>query len=255
MVEKIGTTLAPLQHQSAPLRNKIISALRGAIEAGILKPGVRLIERDLCEQLNVSRTSLREALRELQAQGILTHIDNRGLAVATLSREDAENVYRLRAVVEALIVQQFIERADEAELKRLDADGLALKKAYQSGSVERILASKHAFYDRICSGAQNALAFDIINGLVLRTSSLRTPSLARKERQQQSVREIDAILEAIHARNIPAAKRAAMAHVENSAKSALGQAQDLPEKTAARATAQTLVAPTRARKKAAAARA
>jgi DNA-binding GntR family transcriptional regulator len=228
MAEKISAALAPLQHQSAPLRNKIIAALRGAIEAGVLRPGVRLIERDLCEQLNVSRTSLREALRELQAQGILTHVDNRGLAVAMLTREDAENAYRLRAVVEALIVQQFIERADEEELARLEADGLVLKRAYQSGSVERILASKHAFYDRICSGAQNALAFDIINGLVLRTSSLRTPSLARKERQQQSVKEIDAILEAIRARNVAAAKRAAIAHVESAAVAALGEATGLP---------------------------
>lgn len=235
MVEKIGASLAPLEHQSAPLRNKIIAALRSAIETGLLQPGARLIERDLCEQLNVSRTSLREALRELQAQGVLSHIDNRGLAVVALTREDAENAYRLRAVVEALIVEQFIERADDTELDRLEADGLVLKKAYLSGSVERILAAKRAFYDRICSGAQNALAFDIISRLVLRTSSLRSRSLARKERQQQSVKEIDAILDAIRARHVSAAKKAATAHVENAALSALGAAElDRPAEAAPR---------------------
>ena len=102
MTEKITGRLAPLQQQSAPLRNKIILALRSAIETGLLQPGARLVERDLCEQLNVSRTSLREALRELQAEGVLTHTDNRGLAVVVLSRDDAMNAYRLRAVVEAL---------------------------------------------------------------------------------------------------------------------------------------------------------
>jgi DNA-binding GntR family transcriptional regulator len=213
------------------LRNKIITALRSAIETGLLQPGARLIERDLCEQLNVSRTSLREALRELQADGILSHTETRGLAVSVLPLEEAENAYRIRAVLEALIVEQFIERADEAERTRLAADGQLLKKAYQSGSVDRILASKRAFYDRICSGAQNSLAFDILTRIVLRTSTLRSRSLARKERQQQSIKEIDAILDAIHARDIPAAKRAATTHVESAAKSAL-MASDAPEEAA-----------------------
>src|ERR1700761_9602055 len=118
-----GGRLAPLQHQAAPLRNKIISALRRAIETGVLQPGARLVERDLCEQLNVSRTSLREALRELQADGVLAHTDSRGLEVSTLSTEEAENAYRIRAVLEALIVEQFIERADDAERARLEIDG------------------------------------------------------------------------------------------------------------------------------------
>ena len=229
MTGKITGRLAPLQQQSAPLRNKIILALRSAIETGILQPGARLVERDLCEQLNVSRTSLREALRELQAEGVLTHTDNRGLAVVVLSRDDAMNAYRLRAVVEALIVEQFIERASDAERDALVSEGIALKKAYLSGSLERILAGKRAFYDRICSGAQNNLAFDVINRLVLRTSSLRSRSLARKERQQQSVKEIDAILEAIRARDVAAAKAAATLHVESAAASALGTAETIDD--------------------------
>src|SRR6201996_9101319 len=81
-----GGRLAPLQHQAAPLRNKIISALRRAIETGVLQPGARLVERDLCEQLNVSRTSLREALGELQAEGILTYSPTRRLSVSVISR-------------------------------------------------------------------------------------------------------------------------------------------------------------------------
>jgi DNA-binding GntR family transcriptional regulator len=222
MTARIIGKLAPLHQQPAPLRNKIITALRSAIETGVLQPGARLVERDLCEQLAVSRTSLREALRELQAVGVLTHTENRGLAVVAPTAEDAENAYRLRAVVEALAVEQFIERADDAERDQLAADGSALKKAYLSGSVERILGCKRQFYDCICAGAKNDLALDIINRLVLRTSSLRSRSLARKERQQQSVKEIDAILNAIRGKNVVAAKTAATTHVENAARSALG---------------------------------
>ena len=215
------TGLVPLRQESAPLRNQIIATLRSAIETGALQPGARLIERDLCEQLNVSRTSLREALRELQALGVLSSTENRGLVVGTVTPEEASNVYSIRAVLEALVVGQFVDLADDEDLDQIALLGGALKKAYASGSVERILKAKRAFYDCICSGAQNALAFDIINRLTLRTSSLRSRSLARKERQQQSIKEIDAILAAVAARNIEAAKIAAAAHVENAAQSAL----------------------------------
>lgn len=92
----IGARLAPLQQQSAPLRNKIIAALRSAIETGLLVPGQRLIEKCLCQQLSVSRTSL----RELQAEGILEYNSSRGLSVSAISIEDAKNIYRLRSALD-----------------------------------------------------------------------------------------------------------------------------------------------------------
>jgi len=214
--------LAPLRQQSAPLRNRIIAALRSAIETGLLAPGTRLVEKDLCEQLDVSRTSLREALRELQADGNLEYTSNRSLTVSVISREDAENVYRIRSVLEALVVEQFIEKAGDADLRLLARDSDALKSAYRSGVLERMMVAKRAFYDRICSGAENGIAFDIINRLVLRTSSLRSRSLVRKERQQESIKEIDALVRAIQKRDVAAARQAAIDHVRHAARSALG---------------------------------
>ncbi len=215
--------LSPVRHQSAPLRSKIIAALRSAIETGVLAPGTRLIEKDLCDQLNVSRTSLREALRELQAEGIFEPDSARGLTIGTISREDAENAYRIRSVLEALVVEQFIENADDAQRHELMREADALKLAYQSGVLEKIIESKRAFYDRICSGASNTIAFDIINRLVLRTSSLRRRSLLRKERQVQSIKEIDKLVKAIARRDAETAREAAIDHVKNSARSALGE--------------------------------
>jgi DNA-binding GntR family transcriptional regulator len=213
--------LAPLQQPSPSLRSKIIHSLRRAIETGVLEPGARLVERDLCEQLQVSRTSLREALGELQAEGILTYSPNRRLSVSIISRPDAENAYRIRAALEALVVEQFIEKASDAELAMLIQESKLLNKTYRSGDVEQMLVAKRAFYDRICSGAQNSLAFDIISRLILRTSGLRRRSLMRKERQQQSIKEIDVLIEAIRRRDKRSASEAAMQNVANSARSAL----------------------------------
>jgi DNA-binding GntR family transcriptional regulator len=213
--------LSPVQHQAAPLRNKIIAALRSAIETGILAPGTRLIEKDLCDQLNVSRTSLREALRELQAEGIFEPMSARGLTISTISREDAENAYRIRSALEALVVEQFIEKAGDDAVRDLVRCGETLKQAYRSGVLQTIIEGKRAFYDRICTGADNAIAFDILNRLVLRTSSLRRHSMSRKERQMQSIKEIDRLIKEIQSRDIAAARQAALDHVRNSARSAL----------------------------------
>jgi DNA-binding GntR family transcriptional regulator len=213
--------LASLQQPSTSLRSRIIQSLRRAIETGVLEPGARLVERDLCEQLQVSRTSLREALGELQAEGILTYSPTRRLSVSVISRTDAENAYRIRAVMEALVVEQFVERARDTELEALVEESRRLKSAYRSGDVERMLIEKRAFYDRICSGARNPMAFDIINRLILRTSALRRRSLMRKQRQQQSIKEIDVLIEAIRKGDVEAAREAAMQNVAHSASSAL----------------------------------
>ena len=221
-----GAGLKPLKPQAAPLRNQIIASLRRAIELGHLIPGTRLIEKDLCAQLGVSRTSLREALRELQAQGIVEHRGARGLAVGAISHEDAENVYRIRAALEALIVEQFIEKASADEIGSLVRESQALKEAYRLGELEGIVVAKRRFYDRICSGARNPIAFDLLDHLVLRTSSLRSRSLTRKERQRQSIQEIDALVGAIERRDVKAAQRIAAEHVMHSAQSAfLGDAR------------------------------
>ena len=214
--------LTPLRQETAPLRNQIIASLRKAVELGVLAPGTRLVEKDLCEQLGVSRTSLREALRELQAEGILEYTSTRGLAVSAVTRGDAENIYRIRAVLEALVVEQFIEKAGKEQVQALVRDAEALKDAYRSGELERMLVGKRTFYDRICSGAENPTAFGIIQRLILRTSSLRARSLMRKQRQQESIKEIDALVRAIQKRDVAAARRIAADHVNHAARSALG---------------------------------
>lgn len=211
----------PLKQESAPLRNKIMQSLRRAIETGYLEPGTRLVEKDLCQQLNVSRTSLREALRQLQAEGILTDLNNRGLAVVTVTREDAENIYRIRGVLEPLIIEQFIENAPDAEIETLKAQSERLKQAYRQGNAEEIVSTKRDFYDLICTGARNPIAFDLLKKLTLLTSPLRRRSVVRPERQSQSISEIDAIVAAIAKRDKVAAHKAAEKHVANSSLSAL----------------------------------
>ena len=105
-------------------------------------------------------------------------------------------------------------------------------------------SSDLAFYDRICTGAADSIAFDIINRLVLRTSSLRSHSLLRKQRQTQSIKEIDRLMKAIQKRDVAAAREAALEHVRNSARSALSAMSQAPQTPAAVGGKQSLSATT-----------
>jgi len=216
MVEQTPVArLTPLRQSAAPLRRKIIGALRDAIESGVLAPGERLIERDLCERLAVSRTSLREALRALTAEGVVSPAPDRGLMVTKPSSSDVRNAYEIRAQLEALVVGQFVERATDAERAQLVELAGVLVEAYAAGSVEVILAARRDFQDLLCSGARDTVARDVIAGLLLKTSALRTRSLARPERQRQSIGEIEGLVAAIGARDVPRAREAAIRHVSN----------------------------------------
>jgi len=213
--------LGPVRTESAPLRHKINLALRRAIERGVFKPGERLIEKDLCSRLNVSRTSLREALRELEAHQVIANSTQKGLIVAVLTTADAENIYRIRAELEALIAQQFIERASPSDLLQLKAAAEKLKASYMTENIREILDSKREFYDRFCHGAHNPIAFDLLQTLQLRTSHLRSNSFARETRRMESIVEISEIVRCIENRDVEGARTASRKHVYGAMASAV----------------------------------
>ena len=213
--------LAPIAQETAPLRLRIIETMRTAIERGTLKPGERLVEKDLCQQMCVSRTSLREALRELEAERIIAQTSARGLTVVKISRRDAENVYSIRADVEALIVEQFIRVATPEDLRGLTQGANELIKAYKSSDFIAIVEAKRVFYRHICKVADNLVALELLSRLTLRTAQLRSKSMTRLDRQAQSIEEIESLVAAIKARDVDAARLAAKRHVEHAAASAL----------------------------------
>lgn len=217
----IGGELGRIDFEPAPLRTRIIDSMRSAIEQGVLKPGDRLVEKDLCEQLGVSRTSLREALREFEAEGVIAQTGARGLTVVRITHRDAENIYRIRADLEALIFQQFLENADDADLQEAERLCDVVIEAYRSSEFSPIVDAKRQFYDFICEVARNRVAREMLQRLTLRTAQLRSKSVVRKERQAQSIEEMKTLRDALLARDVDLARQIARSHVDHAALSAL----------------------------------
>ncbi len=211
---------------AAPVRRQVVETLRAAITSGRFAPGQRLVEKDLCDLLGVSRPSVREALRELESEGLISTIPNRGPLVSTLSARDAASIYEVRGVLEGLAAKLFAERATDEQIAELSASVDRLEAAYATGDVERILVAKKAFYDVLLEGSQNVVIPSILRTMNARVTQLRRVSLSSPKRLPASIGEIRAVLKAIRDRDPEAAFRASLRHIAEASKVAMAKLKD-----------------------------
>lgn len=202
----------------APIREQVAAIIRDAIVEMRLKPGQLLIERQLCEMTSASRPSVREALRQLQAEGLVESLNGRGTMVASISRELAGSVYEARAELEGLAAELFAERGTPEQVAELRALVDALTASVRAGeSTKAILAEKNKFYEVLFRGAGNPILIQLIGMLQRRVSMLRAQTLNQPGRPEQSLAEIQELFAALEARDPQRARKAATHHVKQAA--------------------------------------
>ncbi|WP_050977756.1 GntR family transcriptional regulator [Herbaspirillum lusitanum] len=203
------------------LRSQVENYLREAIMNGRFKPGEKLSERELCELLDVSRPSLREALRKLEAEKLITMVLHRGPVVSSISVSEARDLYAIRGLLESHAASEFAKLASDDTVAAL---GVAVKNLNQeaaSGDRKRLLAAKADFYDVILNGCGNQLIKEMLLSLLSRINLLRSTSFSHADRLSESLKEIDQLYACIKARNATAAGKAARLHIQNAEKAAL----------------------------------
>jgi DNA-binding GntR family transcriptional regulator len=126
------------------------AVIRGAIAAGDLQPGERLIEMDLAEKLGISRAALRESLRDLTAEGLLVTKPHHGTFVVELSETDVAEIYSLREALETLAVELLVDRATEADLDVLRDIGRRMRKAVEDRDQREIVDLDMEFHETLC---------------------------------------------------------------------------------------------------------
>jgi DNA-binding GntR family transcriptional regulator len=206
---------------AAPVRQQVAEVLRVAITTGRFAPGQRLVEKDLCELTGVSRASVREALRQLESEGLIETLPNRGPLVSRLSTQDAASIYQVRGALEALAAQLFASNATDEQIAGLEAAVRVLDQAYKAQDVDRIVDAKRRFYDVLLAGSGNSMIGTILSTMNARITMLRRVSLSSPKRAPASIREIRAVLNAIKKRDPQAAYEASLHHIQQAAKVAL----------------------------------
>ncbi len=217
--------LSPIGRTAAPLRRRVVEALKLSIVQGRLAPGARLIERELIEMMGVSRTVLREALRQLESEGLIDVVANKGAVVRTLSRAEAEDLYAIRGVLEGLAARLFTERAAVTEREALAAALAETAAAYDLGDPEVITARKTAFYDILFRGAGSETLSAMIDALQARVWRWRMLGLAHPRRSDtrphEAIQDLSALVGAIGDGNAGLAERIARKEVMNAAAEAM----------------------------------
>jgi DNA-binding GntR family transcriptional regulator len=219
--EQPGAALPLIQRLAAPLRQQVLEQLRQSIIAGRLKPGERLIERELIAMMGVSRTVIREALRQLESEGLVAIIPNKGPVVRELTLEEARDLYSIRAVLEGLAARLFVEHADNSQVEKLERALLEVANAYDRGETEQVLENKNSFYDVLFEGAGSSTLSSMIGMLHGRIWRWRALGLGHPERSpersQESMRGLRVMLKAIRAHDAGLAEKAIREEVNKAA--------------------------------------
>jgi DNA-binding GntR family transcriptional regulator len=213
----------PLLRVAAPLRQELINQIRSAILTSEYEPGSRLVERHLCDRYGVSRTVVREALRQLEAEGLVTIVPNRGPIVTKLSPQDAAALFEVRGELEALAARLFAQRATREERERLEQAVDDVATAFARGNLQDALTAKDAFYEALFAGAHNEVMTSILLQLHARVQMLRGLSLRAKGRAPQTLKEVRRITKCAVAGDAEGAAEAARFHVEQAATVALNE--------------------------------
>jgi DNA-binding GntR family transcriptional regulator len=211
---------ADLRVLPVTVQAQTVAKLRDAILTGVFRPGERLVEADLCARIGVSRTSLREALRRLEAERLITIVPNRGPSVTEIGWPEARQIYDVRAVLEAEAAALFARRATPPQLQALGSAMAEFETAVRANNALRRLATTERFYRVILEGCGNQVIVELLQGLLARITFLRARSMSRPGRSIESAAEMRKMLKAIASGNARAARAAAIAHVTAAATAA-----------------------------------
>jgi DNA-binding GntR family transcriptional regulator len=218
IVGQTGTFLVAREQQS--LRALTVQSIRRAILSLHFQPGERLTERALCAMTGVSRSLMREALRDLEAEALIVNVLHRGPVVATVTAKDANEIYEVRKALEPLTARLFVKNASAADIAALKRAAAACKAAMQADDIYGSVDALESLYRTLYDGAGNTLALALGRMIYAKAGLLRAVTFRHQSEQEtrESIRRIDEIAKALAKRDDTAAVEACLKQIERSAR-------------------------------------
>jgi len=193
--------------------NVAYAALLAEIRDGKLTPGDRLRETDLADRLGVSRTPVREAIRQLEADGLVTHLPRQGASVRRLDYAEVMELYDMRAVLEGTAARLAVRSASDVELAELRSLNDEIRAAGEGTNASQLNRHFHAL---LLNSAKNRFLAKSVHAMQKAMMILGPTTLAQTERFENAIQEHTAILDALDARDAGAAETAMRRHIEAS---------------------------------------
>jgi hypothetical protein len=199
--------------RNRPLYEEVADQLRAQIFAHQLPPGSWLDEQKLAKDYGISRTPMREAIKVLAAEGLITMKLRRGAYVTEVNRQDLEQIFTVLSLLEGEAARNAAHQASESDLNELDNLHLRLEKAAADRNLELFFEMNVRFHERILAISGNRWMNGVITDLRKVLKLQRRDSLTRSGRLQQSLNEHREILKALLKRDSIAAEAAMRNHL------------------------------------------
>ena len=197
------------------LHQQVAVRLRQRIVEGLLEPGAKLNERELSEQLRVSRTPLREAIKMLAAEGLVLLLPNRGAVVAQLTAQDVADTFEVIAGLEGQSGELAAQRITGAELAELRALHYEMLAAHARRDLPTYYRLNAAIHDQINAAARNPVLTQTYRTINARLQALRFRSNFDEAKWQRAVQEHEQMLEALAARDAAGLRQLLIRHLEH----------------------------------------
>lgn len=211
-----------IDQRPTTLKEVALERVRDAIIEGAFEPGERLVERQLCERLGVSRSVVREVIRHLESEGLVETVPNRGPRVCRLNRDTALEIYEIRALLEPAAADACARLATPGTAALLEAALESLDQAHQAQDGLAALAATTRFYEVIFTTGRKQVAWEMVQRLNGRISRLRAMTLASEDRHANGMRRLRQIQRAIADQKPQRAAEACRRHVAEAAEIAAG---------------------------------
>ncbi|RMF03276.1 MAG: GntR family transcriptional regulator [Alphaproteobacteria bacterium] len=197
------------------LHDELLERLRKMIMNGELRPGSKVPEKELCQRFGVSRTPLREALKVLASEGLVTLTPNRGAMISDLTLEDLEEAFPVMGALEALSGEMACANISEAELDEIRSLHARMIAHYEARELEPYFATNQRIHEVILHAAGNRTLISLYRSLEGRVRQARFLANMSEERWAQAVAEHRDILTALEARDGSRLARILKSHLAN----------------------------------------
>jgi len=197
------------------LHQELTDRLRNMIVEGVLTAGEKVPERELCEKLGVSRTPMREALKVLAADELLTLEPNKGARVRAITLEDLEEVFPLMGALESLAGELACKNINSTQLTNISNEHKAMLHCYQSTDMPGYFSHNQRIHEIILEAAGNQTLSGIYRSLAVRVRQARYLANMSQERWQQAVNEHEEIMQALIAKDGSTLGAVLKRHLEN----------------------------------------
>lgn len=200
------------------LREKVLYHIRNDILKEVYKPGEALIEKKLCENLGVSRTPVREAIMQLELEGLVQSVPNKGVIIKGISIKDVEEIYTIRMMIEgfaAKLAAENITKEDIAELKEI----VDLQEFYTTkNDKEHLIKFDLKFHEVMLKAGKSNPLIHLQRTFYHYVQKIRVSSYKTPLRAKEALKEHKAILNAITNRDAKQAEKLTIEHIKNAAK-------------------------------------